>query len=204
MLGRRSGDGVVAPQSRPELGHEGQSRRARQKTHAVGQLAVRRPGDITIVSLHWGSNCGYSVSLDQTAFAHRLIDAGTDIVYGHSSHHPRPIEVYRDRLILYGCGDLINDYEGIAGEEGFRPDLRALYFPVLRSTGELEALTVSVMRSRRFRLEPADREDAVWLAEVLEGSSQRFGTRVKVDAVEDSTLRVAWPTAAQTPAEARA
>jgi hypothetical protein len=27
----------------------------------------------------------------------------------------RPFEVYRDRLILYGCGDLLNDYEGIGG-----------------------------------------------------------------------------------------
>ena len=34
-------------------------------------------------------------------------------MHGHSSHHPRPIEVYRGKLILYGCGDLVDDYEGI-------------------------------------------------------------------------------------------
>ena len=49
----------------------------------------------------------------QIRFAHRLIDAGVDVVHGHSSHHPRPIEVYRGKLILYGCGDTIDDYEGI-------------------------------------------------------------------------------------------
>ena len=38
---------------------------------------------------------------------------GIDVVHGHSSHHPRPIEVYQRRLILYGCGDFIDDYEGI-------------------------------------------------------------------------------------------
>jgi poly-gamma-glutamate capsule biosynthesis protein CapA/YwtB (metallophosphatase superfamily) len=30
------------------------------------------------------------------------------------------IEGYRDRLILYGCGDFLNDYEGIKGYEEFR------------------------------------------------------------------------------------
>ena len=44
-------------------------------------------------------------------FAHRLIDLGAaDIVHGHSSHHPLPIEVYRGKPIFYGCGDLINDF----------------------------------------------------------------------------------------------
>jgi poly-gamma-glutamate capsule biosynthesis protein CapA/YwtB (metallophosphatase superfamily) len=36
--------------------------------------------------------------------------------------------VYRDRLIFYGCGDLIDDNGGIAGHEEYRHDLRMLYF----------------------------------------------------------------------------
>lgn len=155
--------------------------------------AVRRPGDIAIVSVHWGTNWGHDVSQDQTAFAHRLIDGGADIFHGHSSHHPRPIEVYHKRLILYGCGDVINDYEGIRGYEEFQPDLRALYFPRLRlATGELDALTVAVMRCRRLRLEPAASDDTAWLADVLTRSSRRFGTRVAADPVETSTLHVHW------------
>jgi poly-gamma-glutamate synthesis protein (capsule biosynthesis protein) len=42
---------------------------------------------------------------------------GIDLVYGHSSHHVRLIEIDRDRLILYGCGDFIDDYEAISGYE---------------------------------------------------------------------------------------
>ena len=56
-----------------------------------------------------------------------LIDGGFDVIHGHSSHHPRPVEVYRGRLVLYGCGDAINDYEGISGYGQFRGDLRLLY-----------------------------------------------------------------------------
>ena len=89
--------------------------------------AVRQPGDVVIVSIHWGSNWGYGVDEDQVRFARRLIDGGADVIHGHSSHHPRPVEVYRGRLILYGCGDCIDDYEGISGHEEFRDDLRLLY-----------------------------------------------------------------------------
>ena len=43
--------------------------------------------------------------------------AGVDLVHGHSSHHAKGAEVYRGKLILYGCGDLISDYEGISVRE---------------------------------------------------------------------------------------
>lgn len=153
--------------------------------------ALRRPGDIAVVSVHWGSNWGYEVPAEHTEFAHRLVEGGVDIVYGHSSHHPRPIQIYRGRLILYGCGDVINDYEGIRGCEEFRPDLRALYFPRVRAaTGELDGLTVAVMRSRRMRLESATREDTAWLADTLARESRGFGTRIATDPVEPSMMQV--------------
>ena len=53
---------------------------------------LKRHGDIAVLSLHWGSNWGYQLSPGQVRFARRLIDGGVDIVFGHSSHHPRPIE----------------------------------------------------------------------------------------------------------------
>lgn len=72
--------------------------------------------DIAVVSIHWGGNWGYSIPPEHTRFAHQLLDeAGVDIVHGHSSHHPQGIDVYRDKPILYGCGDFLNDYEGISG-----------------------------------------------------------------------------------------
>ncbi|MGD9657863.1 MAG: CapA family protein [Methylocystis sp.] len=48
-----------------------------------------RPGDILVVSIHWGPNWGYRVSNAQRQFAHQLIEeGGASIVHGHSSHHP--------------------------------------------------------------------------------------------------------------------
>ena len=93
-----------------------------------------RDGDIIIVSIHWGGNWGYSIPREQIDFAHGLIDqAGVDIVHGHSAHHVKGLEVYKDRLILYGCGDFLNDYEGIGGQEWYRPDLALMYFPTVEA-----------------------------------------------------------------------
>jgi poly-gamma-glutamate capsule biosynthesis protein CapA/YwtB (metallophosphatase superfamily) len=122
----------------------------------------RRPGDVVVVSIHWGANWGYEVGAAEREFARGLIDAGADVVHGHSSHHAKAVELHRGRPILYGCGDLINDYEGIAGHESYRPELAALYF--VTPGGELELVP---LRLRRFRLERASEEDARWLARTL-------------------------------------
>jgi poly-gamma-glutamate capsule biosynthesis protein CapA/YwtB (metallophosphatase superfamily) len=141
----------------------------------------RRPGDLVICSVHWGSNWGYRVDQDQVGFAHALIDGGVDVVHGHSSHHPRPIEVYRDRLILYGCGDLINDYEGIRGHERYRDELRLVYLAQVRSgTGELISLRMAPLRARRMRLGHASAEETGWLSAVLNEAGRDHGTRVEV------------------------
>jgi poly-gamma-glutamate synthesis protein (capsule biosynthesis protein) len=138
-------------------------------------LAAKRPGDIAIVSVHWGSNWGYDVDGRQVRFAHRLIDAGVDIVHGHSSHHPRPVELYADKLILYGCGDAVDDYEGITGYEEFRPNLRLLYFAPIDDRVTLQMVP---MRMRRMRLERVPHDDAAWLQRTLDRISRPFRTRV--------------------------
>jgi poly-gamma-glutamate capsule biosynthesis protein CapA/YwtB (metallophosphatase superfamily) len=141
--------------------------------------AEKRSGDVAIVSVHWGSNWGYDVDSGQIRFAHKLIDEGVDLVHGHSSHHPRPIEVYRGKLILYGCGDTVDDYEGIGSYESFRHELRLLYFAsVDRQTGSLSGLRMVPMRMRRMRLEGAPDDDAEWLRVTVEQISGRFGTRI--------------------------
>src|SRR5215470_8485704 len=143
--------------------------------------AVKRPGDVVVVSLHWGANWGHDVARDQVRFAHRLIDGGADLIHGHSSHHPRPLEVYRGRLVLYGCGDAINDYEGISGYEQFRGDLRLLYFASLAAdTGTLAALHIVPMQAKKMRLYHASTEDGKWLRAVLERISHRFGSQISL------------------------
>jgi poly-gamma-glutamate synthesis protein (capsule biosynthesis protein) len=140
-----------------------------------------RPEDLVIFSVHWGSNWGYSVPDEQVRFARRLIDSGAvDLVHGHSSHHVRPLEVYRGKLIVYGAGDFLNDYEGIEGNESYRDDLVLMYLPTLDArTGQLTRLRMVPLQIFRFSLRRASEADASWLSEVLTRESRPFGTKVK-------------------------
>jgi poly-gamma-glutamate synthesis protein (capsule biosynthesis protein) len=155
---------------------------------------AKRPGDVAVVSVHWGSNWGYRVPRDQIRFARALVDGGVDLVHGHSSHHPRRLEVYRDRLILHGCGDFIDDYEGISGYEEYRDDLRIGYLvTVAADTGRLTGLRMLPLRARRMRLEPAPQEDRAWLRTVLDRISE--GVHVTLEA--DGTLSLVHPVTAR-------
>ncbi|MGZ5084039.1 MAG: CapA family protein [Usitatibacter sp.] len=140
----------------------------------------RRQGDTVVLSIHWGSNWGYGISHAERSFARALVDqAGADVVHGHSSHHPKGIEIHRGRPIFYGCGDLINDYEGIAGQEAFRPELSFLYFASLdEDSHALRRLELVPMRMRRFRLERAPKEARRWLGEAMGRAAGALGTHL--------------------------
>lgn len=154
--------------------------------------AVKGPRDLVVVSIHWGSNWGYEISDAEINFAHALIErAGAALVHGHSSHHPKAIEVYQDRLILYGCGDLINDYEGISGYEPYRGELGFMYFPTVDGdSGRLMRLELVATRMQRFRLCLASANDALWLCSALDREGLRFGTWTEPSA--DQRIRVRW------------
>jgi poly-gamma-glutamate synthesis protein (capsule biosynthesis protein) len=150
--------------------------------------AIKERGDVVVASIHWGRNWGYAIPPAQRSFARGLIDrAGVDLIHGHSSHHAQGIELYQGKLILYGCGDLLNDYEGIGGYEEFRSDLALMYFVTLDpSTGKMIQLQMTPMQVRNFRLNRAGRADARWLRDTLNREGERLGTRFRVN--DDHTL----------------
>jgi poly-gamma-glutamate capsule biosynthesis protein CapA/YwtB (metallophosphatase superfamily) len=154
-------------------------------------LKETRPGDVVVASIHWGGNWGYQVSDEQISFAHRLIDEGVSVVHGHSSHHAKTVEVYRDRLILYGCGDFLSDYEGISGYEQFRGDLALMCFvDVDPREGRLLKARLVPMQVRRFRLNRASAEDSQWLCDLLNRLSAPFDTRAQLNS--DHSLTLLW------------
>ena len=153
---------------------------------------VDQPGDIVVASIHWGSNLGYEIPPEHTAFAHHLIEeAGVDVIHGHSSHHVKGIDVYQDKLILYGAGDFLNDYEGISGYEPFRGDLALMYFvSVDPSTGKLGGLHMTPMQIKNLKANRASRDDVLWLKELLNRVGKRVGRRVEMN--PDNRLTLRW------------
>jgi poly-gamma-glutamate synthesis protein (capsule biosynthesis protein) len=153
---------------------------------------VKQPGDIAIISIHWGSNWGFDVPPEQSQFAHKLIDdAGVDLIHGHSSHHVKGMEVYKDRLIIYGAGDFLNDYEGIQGYEKFRDDLGLMYFvSVDPVTGMIVHLQMTPTQIKHFKVNRASGTDVLWLRDTLNREGKKFGTRVELN--KDNTLTLHW------------
>ena len=153
---------------------------------------VKQQGDIVVISIHWGGNWGYEIPREQTEFAHMLIeDASVDVIHGHSSHHVKGIEVYRDKPIIYGCGDFLDDYEGISGYEDFRDDLGLMYFVSMEPlTRNLVYLRMTPTQIKHFKVNRASRGDALWLRDTLNREGKNFGTRVELN--EDNTLTLQW------------
>ncbi len=153
---------------------------------------IKQQRDIVVVSIHWGGNWGYDIHREQREFAHKLIDdAYVDVIHGHSSHHVRGIEVYKERLIIYGSGDFINDYEGISGYKEFRSDLALMYFvSVDPLAGKLIRLYMTPIQIKHFQANKASIKDAIWLRDVLNREGKKFRTQVEMN--QDNTLTLKW------------
>jgi poly-gamma-glutamate synthesis protein (capsule biosynthesis protein) len=155
-------------------------------------LKEKRTGDVVVASIHWGGNWDYSIAREHREFAYRLIDeAEVDLIYGHSSHHIKGIEVYRNKLILYGCGDFLNDYEGITSYPSFRSDLGLMYFASIDAKSkDLLSLQMTPTMIRHFRVGRASGVDSLWLTNIANRECRKLGT--SVDLTSDGRLALRW------------
>ena len=117
--------------------------------------------------------------------------ASVDVIHGHSSHHVKGIEVYRGKPILYGCGDFLNDYEGIDGYAPFRDDLALMYFATFEASArKLSAFEMTPLQIKKFRLNRASMDDTRWLLETLCREGSELGTSAVLG--DDNRLRLNW------------
>ncbi|MFP4621149.1 MAG: CapA family protein [Bacteroidales bacterium] len=153
--------------------------------------SIKQPGDVVVFSVHWGGNWGFDVPPQQQKIARQLIDeAGVDIVHGHSSHHTRGIEVYKDKLILYGAGDFLNDYEGISGHDQYRDDLTLMYFPKIDpAKGKLISMQMVPMQIRNFSLRRTTEKDTRWMLSNLNRNVTISGASIELSGEGSFSLR---------------
>jgi poly-gamma-glutamate capsule biosynthesis protein CapA/YwtB (metallophosphatase superfamily) len=101
------------------------------------------------------------------------------------------IEIYKEKPILYGCGDFLNDYEGIDGFEAFRGDLGLMYFPSFDpEKGVLTRFQLTPTRTRRFAVERAGAAEAEWLQRALTREGKQLGTRAEL--AGDGRMELRW------------
>jgi len=132
---------------------------------------AKATSDFLIVSPHWGPNFGYQVQQDYKKWARDIIDAGTDVVFGHSGHIPRGIEVYKNKPIIYSAGDFIDDYainDEEPNDEGFIYLLE--YDGVRPVTLQLHPIVIKDLRAQLAGVR------APRIAQRLLQLSEKFGT----------------------------
>lgn len=128
--------------------------------------------DILIVSAHWGPNWGYVPPKEHIIFAHHLIDTGADIVFGHSPHVFRGIEIYKNKVIFYSTGNFIDDY---AVDEIERND-ESFVFLLETKKNSVTKLRLYPTLIRNFQAVRARSEDALRIATLMQKLSGELGT----------------------------
>jgi len=100
--------------------------------------SLKDTSDIIIVSFHGGAEGVDNQNVprkteryygenrgDVYAFAHAVIDAGADVVFGHGPHVTRAVELYNDRFIIYSLGNFCTYGRfSLRGAAGIAPLIR--------------------------------------------------------------------------------
>jgi poly-gamma-glutamate synthesis protein (capsule biosynthesis protein) len=74
--------------------------------------AARAAGaQVVIVYPHWGTEYKATPNAGQRTWAHRMIDAGADLIIGSHSHWAAAMEVYKGKPIWYSLGNFVFDQD---------------------------------------------------------------------------------------------
>lgn len=136
---------------------------------------ARSDADIVVCSLHWGPNMRPAPTRAFRSFARVVIDAGADVLFGHSAHVVQGIEIYHGRPILYDTGDFVDDY---AVDERLRNDLSAL-FTLKIQHGKIECIELVPVEIGNCQVNHASPPARDWFAERFQHLCESFGTRVQ-------------------------
>jgi poly-gamma-glutamate synthesis protein (capsule biosynthesis protein) len=147
---------------------------------------LRSLADIVIVSVHWGGNWGWRPPFEHRMLGRELIQAGADVVFGHSCHVFRGIEIVGRGVIIYSAGNFIDDY---AVDEVERNDWSFL-FSLQVVGGRVVRLRLRPTVIRSFQARLADPATAVQILSTMQKLCHELGTPVEITGGE-AVIRVA-------------
>lgn len=98
--------GEEAP--RATRAHPGVAERSLESIrHDIDSVRGRDRAAYVVVNLHWGKELAQKPGTGQIDFAHRVIDAGADLIIGHHPHVLQGVERYRSGVIAYSLGSFV-------------------------------------------------------------------------------------------------
>ncbi len=142
------------------------------QTIAVALATARQRADLVVFCIHWGPNMRDRPPREFREFAHRVVEAGADVFWGHSAHVVQGIEIWQGKPIFYDTGDFVDDY---AVDAELRNDLSALFLLRTRPPAweRIDVVPVSISRGQVNRARGADRD---WLIAKMATLSAELGT----------------------------
>ena len=148
---------------------------------AVEELRrLRADADLVVAFPHWGPNMTTEPARWQRKRARELVEAGADLVAGHSAHVFHGAEVVERRPVLYDLGDALDDY---AVDAKLRNDLGIL--AIWRPGAALEVVG---LRLDFCETAIATGADADWIAARMRSACSRLGTMA--ERVSEARLRI--------------
>lgn len=135
---------------------------------------LKKRADIVIVSLHWGPNMRERPTQPYIDAAHKIIDAGADIIHGHSSHNFQGIETYKNKLIFYDVGDFVDDYRV---DPKLRNDWSFLYMITVSKDGIKQAQLIPT-KIERMQVNKANGSEKDKIIHRMQTVSKEFGTLI--------------------------
>lgn len=131
-----------------------------------------------MVSLHWGIEIDPYPRGDQVVTAHRIIDAGAEVIIGHHPHVPQGIEIYKGRPIFYSLGNAIAGFYN----KRYTSNIMAL---LRYNDGKLTEIEIIPISGDNYQIEfqpyIEQGDEAVATLEHLAKISRRFGTNIQID-----------------------
>lgn len=144
----------------------------RTALEGVLRRARRDDPDLLVVSLHWGPNWEPRPAERYRRLARWLVDAGADVVHGHSAHVPQGVEVYRGRPIIHDGGDFVDDYAVV----GDLHNDRSFLFELSVASGRPSSLRLRPIVIEDAAVHLASDGPAAWVREQMRARSRPFGT----------------------------
>lgn len=133
--------------------------------------------DLLVASLHWGPNMVEEPPTAFRRFGRWLVEAGVDLVHGHSAHVFQGVEVHEGVPICYDTGDLVDDYRV---DPELRND-RSFLFEARATADGVRELRLQPVEIDDCAVHLADGDVAEWCRETMRRRSADVGTTFETD-----------------------
>jgi poly-gamma-glutamate capsule biosynthesis protein CapA/YwtB (metallophosphatase superfamily) len=152
--------------------------------------------DVVIVSFHSGAEgpehqhvtrkdemfMGYNRG-NVYDFAHKMIDAGADVIFGHGPHVTRAVEVYKDRFIAYSMGNFCTySRVSIAGVCGLAPIMQ------LSTDKKGKFLKANIISTYQMRFQPPLIDTSKRVLKVIQTLTKTDFPEVKINISDEGVV----------------